>query len=115
MHGERCLSTLNLRSSTFAGVENASAVFAMDNAAAALHRNGGLRDHLHMAARADIVFERDDGFVFVGKETLVSVDEILVHLTGERVAILFNLLELGLQSLGFRVQLGELAGNRIAG
>src|SRR5439155_26679848 len=93
-------------------IQNSSALLASNDFFAAFHAHGGLRGDFHVAAHADLVFERRDGGApFVCKEPLVAVEQILVHLLRERFALGIELLELRFDGSDFPIEITELALN----
>ena len=81
-------------------VENPAAVFAADNFFARSGTHGGGGSHLHVAARANFVFQWDDDRVtFAGEKTLEESEQIFIDLFGQSDSVVGELGEACLERL----------------
>ena len=75
-------------------IEDASALFAVNDFASALDLDDGLGGDLHVAPCTVFVFEGDDGFALIFEEVVVGIEEIFVDGLDEGVADFLDLGEL---------------------
>jgi len=75
-------------------IEDASALFAVNDFASALDLDDGLGGDLHVATCTVFVFEGDDGFALIFEEVVVGIEEIFVDGLDEGVADFLDLGEL---------------------
>ena len=107
-HGEEPYRSLLRR------VKNPAALFAAHDLLPVLHPMRSLRRHLHVAAGANLMLERDDGRIaFAREKPLEAIEQIFVDLAGQlgRVPSV-NSCRRASSVFAFLLQIGHLARDR---